>query len=191
MNKEKKENRVMSFRFDDHILKKIDYLKDEENRKIAGFGIKPKTRKTIIETIIEDYYLRYINKSTDPDVVGRVSRMVDDAADSRFARIENRIDEILYLTIKNDLGNKLLYRSPSVLPVPDTTANALYVIANEHSKWDLALEEYMNSSEIKKRLAADNIPDNHYRDDEKDQANKEATSDKESICEYQMRIRRG
>ena len=134
------------------------------------------------KTIIEDYYLRYINKSTDPDVVGRVSRMVDDAADSRFVKIENKIDEILYLTIKNDLGNKLLCRSPSVLPVPDTTDDALYVIANERSKWDLALEEYMNSGGIKKRLAADNIPKEHHKDNEKDQANKEDTSGKSDPC---------
>ena len=53
------------------------------------------------------------------------------------------MDELLFLSIKNDLGNRVFYRSPSVLPAPDSKAQAIDVIINETSMWDLALEEYM------------------------------------------------
>ncbi len=53
------------------------------------------------------------------------------------------MDELLFLSIKNDLGNRVFYRSPSVLPAPDSKAQAIGVIINEESMWDLALEEYL------------------------------------------------
>ena len=49
----RKENRVMSFRFDEHTLNKIDWLITQENEKLQGFNLKPKTRKEIIEDIVE------------------------------------------------------------------------------------------------------------------------------------------
>ena len=98
----KKENRVMSFRFGDHVLEKIDYLMEEDKKKLEKMGIKPKTRKELVEGIIEDYYLRYITKSRDPDVVNRIASMVDDVTETRFKGIEDKIDELLFLAVKND-----------------------------------------------------------------------------------------
>ena len=57
---------------------------------------------------------------------------------------KEEMDELLFLSIKNDLGNRVFYRSPSVLSAPDSKAQAIEVIINEESMWDLALEEYMN-----------------------------------------------
>ena len=42
-----------------------------------------------------------------------------------------------------DYGNKIFYRSPSVLPSPKDRAEAISIIVNEPSRWDDALEEYM------------------------------------------------
>ena len=87
----KKENRVMSFRFEDHILNKIDWLVDKENEKLKGLGIKPKTRKQIIEEIIEKHYFDIINESRDPDVVGRISNMVKDQTDIHYDALRKRL----------------------------------------------------------------------------------------------------
>ena len=57
--------------------------------------------------------------------------------------MSRRIDRILFLAMKNDLGNKVLYRSPSVLPAPDDVTQAVRIIVNEDSRWNTALETYM------------------------------------------------
>ena len=139
----KKENRVMSFRFEDHVLNKIDYLMQEDKKKLEKMGIKPRTRKELVEGIIDDYYLRYITKTRDPDILKRIDLMVEDTANNRFKGIEDKIDELLFLAIKSDLGKRVFYRSPSVLPAPKSKRQALNIILNETSMWDEALEEYM------------------------------------------------
>ena len=133
----------MSFRFSDHILDKIDYLIRENEMEMKKLGLKPKTRKQIIEECIQDCYLRKINNDRDPDTMDRISIMVNDAADVRFNRMKRVLDEILFLVIKHDLGNKLIYRSKSVLPACPETKDAISVI-KEESGWDTALQEYMS-----------------------------------------------
>ena len=87
----------MSFRFEDHILNKVDWLVDKENEKLKGLGIKPKTRKQVIEEIIEKYYFDIINEFRDPDVVNRISNMVKDQTDIHYDVLRKRLDEILYM----------------------------------------------------------------------------------------------
>ena len=62
------------------------------------------------------------------------------------------MDELLFLSIKNDLGNRAFYRSPSVLPAPKSKEQAIEVIIEETSMWDLALEEYMNYKWSRKKV---------------------------------------
>lgn len=157
----RKENRVMSFRFDDHVLEKIDYLMEEDKKKLAKMGIAPRTRKELIEGIIGDYYLRYITKSRDPDVMKRIEMMVNEATDIRFKDIEEKIDEILYLTIKSDLGKKVLYRSPSVLPAPKDINQAIRILVNEQSTWNNALEKIMEDNYLISKAE-----DNYDEDDD-------------------------
>ena len=101
---------------------------EEDKKKLAKMGIAPRTRKELIEGIIENYYLREITKTRDPDVMKRIGLIVEDAADTKFKGIEEKIDELLFLAIKNDLGNRVFYRSPSVLPAPSSKRQALEVI---------------------------------------------------------------
>lgn len=138
-----KENTVMSFRFEEHILEKIDYLVEKENEKLRRFSLKPVTKKHVMEEIIKDYYYRQINNSRDADVVDRINELIIGQVKVAMGGIINDIEEILFLCIKNDLGNRVFYRSPSVLPAPDSKETAIEVITEETSKWDLALEEYM------------------------------------------------
>lgn len=56
-----------------------------------------------------------------------------------------KIDQILYLVNKLDLGTKVLYRSPSVLPPPKSIEQAINIIVNERSGWYSAIEEHMMS----------------------------------------------
>lgn len=57
--------------------------------------------------------------------------------------LEKKIDEILYLSIKNDLGNKLLYRCPNFIKCPSDRERALDMITEEETEWDIVLEEAM------------------------------------------------
>jgi len=182
----KKENRVMSFRFGDHVLEKIDYLMEEDKKKLEKMGIKPKTRKELVEGIIEDYYLRYITKSRDPDVVNRIASMVDDVTETRFKGIEDKIDELLFLAVKNDIGNKVLYRSPSVLPAPHNKKEAIDIF-KESSRWNDALDEYlvelMKRKPISSYLTEDDEEydddDEEYDDDDEDRNGEESDDDDE------------
>ncbi len=149
----KKENRVMSFRFEDHILNKVDWLVDKENEKLKGLGIKPKTRKQVIEQIIEKYYFDIINESRDPDVVNRISNMVKDQTDIHYDALRKRLDEILFLAIKNDLGNKVLYSNSDLMPQTVNEQRAYEMINRKDSFWDEVLNSYM--AERKGRIYAD------------------------------------
>ena len=75
----------------------------------------------------------------------RIDELIADHIGAAMTTIINDIEEILFLAIKNDLGNKVFYRSPSVLPAPESRQEAIDVITEEESRWDMALEEYMHS----------------------------------------------
>ena len=171
----KKENRVMSFRFEDHVLSKINYLMEEDKKKMEKLGIKPRSRKELIEGIIENHYLHEITRSRDPDVVKRIENMVDETVSIRFKGIEDKIDELLFLAIKSDLGKRVFYRSPSVLPAPKSKRQALNIILNETSMWDLALEEYMRDKVAGNKTLVQQRQE-EYGDEEND--------DEESNYEY-------
>ena len=76
-------------------------------------------------------------------MVERIDNLIADHVGVAMNRIINDIEEILFLAIKNDLGNRVFYRSPSVLPAPESRQEAIEVITEEESRWDMALEEYM------------------------------------------------
>ncbi|MCR4855186.1 MAG: hypothetical protein K5908_03365 [Erysipelotrichaceae bacterium] len=57
-----------------------------------------------------------ISRTQDPNVVGRITQTVDDRVNVAMNHVESKID--LYLEIKNDFGNKHLYRSASIDPSP-------------------------------------------------------------------------
>ena len=139
----KKENRVMSFRFGDHVLEKIDYLMEEDKKKLEKMGIKPRTRKELVEGIIEDYYLRYITKSRDPDVVNRIASMVDDVTETRFKGIEDKIDELLFgellllltLNVEDDMA---LIHHDEAIAVAD---RVLHVVGDHESRQIVLLHD--------------------------------------------------
>ncbi len=135
--------KVIGLRFDEDILGKLDYLIEEDRNTAQRMGVTQRSRRQIIEDALKDCYYRKINETQDGDVVERLSGMVADQVSAAMSGIVKDIEEILFLAIKNDLGNRVFYRSPSVLPAPDSKAQAIEVIVNEESMWDLALEEYL------------------------------------------------
>ena len=137
------DKKVMSFRFDDPIIKKIDYLMEEDRKNSEKLGLKPSTRKEIIEDAIKDYYLRKINRSRDPDIMDRIIMMVDDAADVRFGMFKRILDEIYFLATKNDLANRILLNSDGVPKAPDFGYSAAGEIVNKRCRWDEELQNYM------------------------------------------------
>ncbi len=70
---------------------------------------------------------------------------VDDRVNASMNNLQSKIDQILYMVNKLDLGTKVLYRSPSVLPPPKSTQQAISIIVNEQSGWYNAIEEHMMS----------------------------------------------
>ncbi len=141
-----KYERTTSFRFPDDIYKKLDILYEYYSSEAKRIGDKPKTKTEIIENAIQDLYYKMINRTQDADVVGRITQTVDDRVNAAMNHVERKIDQILYLTIKNDFGNKLLYRSPSIVPPPPNMDDAIEIIVDEESGWNNALEEYLMSA---------------------------------------------
>ncbi len=140
--------KVIGFRFDEDILKKLDYLIMVDEKQAKRMGVASRSRKEIIEEAVKNYYFKKINETQDADVVERINELIADHVGAAMNRVINDIEEILFLAIKNDLGNKVFYRSPSVLPSPESRQEAIDVITEEESRWDMALEEYMHSKWI-------------------------------------------
>jgi len=140
MNKNQK---TTSVRFSSATKSKIQWLMEQDRKTSIRMGVKPVSRTRIIEDAIEHYYFKKINDTQDADVVERINELIADQVGAAMSKILQDIEEILFLCIKNDLGNRVFYRSPSVLPAPSSKEQAIEVIINEKSKWDLALEEYM------------------------------------------------
>ena len=140
MNKNEK---TTSIRFSPDIDTKISWLLDFDRENAKRTGIKPSNRTQIIEDAVAEYYYRKINKIQDADVAGRISMTVDDRVNASMNSLHSKIDEILFLCIKNDLGNKLLYRCPDFIKCPSDREKALDMITEEETDWDNALEEAM------------------------------------------------
>ena len=147
MNKNEK---TTSIRFSPDIDSKISWLLETDRTNSKRTGMKPSNRTQIIEEAISQYYYSRINETRDADVVGRISQTIDDKVNASMNNLHGKIDQILYLINKLDLGTKVLYRSPSVMPAPKDVDQAIRIISNEESKWYNAIEEIMMTN-IKKK----------------------------------------
>ena len=143
---------ITSFRFSADVFQKLDEILDRENSEMRRIGAKPKTRTEVAEEAIRDLYYKKINESKDADVVKRISNMVDDKINSSLNNLKKTVDDIWFMAKKNELGNKLLYRSPSMVPSPPSINEAINIIVNEESRWNNALEEYMYTEYSKDKL---------------------------------------
>ncbi|MBQ2657562.1 MAG: hypothetical protein IJF87_03205 [Erysipelotrichaceae bacterium] len=147
-----KYERTTSYRFSKDTYQKLDMIYEDEKRKTDRMKLKAKGRNQIVEEAIRDRYFKMVNDSQDADIVERISGLVTDQVNAAMGVIQQRIDELLFLAIKNDLGNRVLYRSPSVLPAPKDKEQAMRVIMNETSMWDLALEDYLMDQWARKKI---------------------------------------
>lgn len=148
----KQYERTTSYRFSEEVYKKLDMLYEFEKRNAERLKIKPKNRNQIVEEAIENLYFKMINDTQDADVVKRISSMIDDKVSSSMNNLKKTIDEIWFYSKKHDLGNKLLFRSPGILPPPPSISDAINIIVNEESGWNNALEEYMYETNNKEKF---------------------------------------
>ena len=148
----KKYERTTSYRFSEAIYQKLDMIYEFEKKKADRLRIKPKNRNQIVEEAIENLYFKMINDTQDADVAKRIAGMIDDRVSSSMNNLKKTIDDIWFMARKNELGNKLLYRSPGIIPPPPSITDAINIIINEESGWNNALEEYMYDTENKERF---------------------------------------
>ena len=140
----KRSEKTTSIRFNPDINYKLAWLREEDERTSRRTGVNPRNRTQIIEEAVKLYYFKKLNETQDADVVERINELITDQVKAAMNVVLRDIEEILFLAIKNDLGNKVFYRSPSVLPAPESRQEAIDVITEEESRWDMALEEYMH-----------------------------------------------
>ena len=153
-----KYEKVISFRLEKNIVDMIDWLinnKSEELKRSDGELIKL-NRTDIVEMAIRNLYYISVGNSRDADVVERINIFVKDSVNYSMNAINRKIDELLFISKKIELGNKVLYRSPSVLPPPKDIDQAIRILVNEDSGWNDALDEYMlnawRSNQIKNHI---------------------------------------
>lgn len=149
MNKNEKPT---SFRLSPETETKLAWIMEEDRKLSKRVGVKPRNRSQILEKAIEDLYFRMINDTQDADIVKRISSMIDDKVNSSMNNLKKTIDEIWFYSKKHDLGNKLLFRSPGILPPPPSITDAINIIVNEESGWNNALEEYMYETNNKEKF---------------------------------------
>mgnify|MGYP007069932188 CR=1 FL=1 len=140
-----KNDNVITVRLDQDCLAKLGKLLEFEKAEARRIRKPEGGKKEIIEEAIRELYYKKINKTQDADVVGRISMTVDDRVSASMNNLHKKIDDIYYLVSKLDLGTKVLYRSPSVLPPPKNSKQAINIIVNEESGWYNAIEEFMMS----------------------------------------------
>ena len=148
-----KYNRITSFRFSESTYAKLDQLKEYDKKESRRMHTKEKNQTEIVEEAIRELYYKKINKYQDADIVDRVSDLVDDKVQTSLTDLIKKVDEVLYLTIKHDIGNKVLYRSPSVLPPPKDVDQAIRILINEESGWNNALEELLSERWSKNKIS--------------------------------------
>ena len=153
-----KYEKVISFRFEKNIVDMIDWLIDFRSKELKrSDGEQIKLSKTdIVEMAIRNLYYITLGNSRDADVVERLNTFVKDSVNHSMNALNSRIDELTFIVKKIELGNKVLYRSPSVLPPPNDIDQAIRILVNEKSGWNDALDEYMlnawRSNQIKNHL---------------------------------------
>ena len=139
-------DKISSFRFSESVYQKLNDLMDYYAEDAKRIGGKPKNKTEIVEEAIKELYFKMINTTQDGDVVDRVNSLVNDQVTVKIENLLKKVDRILYLAVKNDFGNKLVYRSPSIIPPPPDMDDAIEIIVDEESGWDNALEEYLMSA---------------------------------------------
>ena len=148
--------KVLGFRFDQDVLEKLNYLIEDDLKESERMNITPKTKKDFFEEGIKELYFKKINKTQDADVVDRIGGIVEDKVSLSMISIQRKIDELLFLSKKMELGNKLIYRSPNIIPPPTNIKDCIEVIVDERSGWNDALDEYMlnawRSNQIKNHI---------------------------------------
>ena len=148
--------KVIGFRFDEDILEKLDYLMEDNLKESERMNVTPKSKKEFFEDGIRELYFKKINQSRDADVSGRINDLIDDKVNVSIKNLNRKIDELLFISKKMELGNKLLYRSPNIIPPPTNIKDCIEVIVDERSGWNDALDEYMlnawRSNKIKNHL---------------------------------------
>ncbi|MBR4461062.1 MAG: hypothetical protein IKS51_00545 [Erysipelotrichaceae bacterium] len=138
-----KNDNVLTVRLSPDMLLKLDELIGFYEEEADRIGMRPPGKKEIVEDAIRDLYYKKINETRDGDVVDRINSIVEDRVNVSMNNLHRKIDELLYLTIKNDYGNKLIYRSPSIIPPPPKISDAIEIIVDERSGWNDALDEFM------------------------------------------------
>lgn len=148
--------KVLGFRFDEDVLDKLNYLMEDNLKESERMNVEPKTKKDFFEDGIRELYFKKINKTQDADVVDRIGGIVEDKVSTSMSSIQRKIDELLFISKKMELGNKLIYRSPGIIPPPTNIKDCIEVIVDERSGWNDALDEYMlsawRSNKIKNHL---------------------------------------
>ena len=151
-----KNDNVLTIRLSEDVIAKFEALIEDEVSSAKRMNVKPKGKKELIEDAIRELYYKKINKTQDADVVDRINVLVKDSVNNSINTINKKIDELLFISKKIELGNKVLYRSPSVLPPPKDIDQAIRILVNEDSGWNDALDEYMlnawRSNQIKNHL---------------------------------------
>ena len=151
-----KNDNVLTIRLSEDVIAKFEALIEDEVSSAQRMNVKPKGKKELIEDAIRELYYKKINKTQDADVVERINGLVKDSVNYSMNAINRKIDELLFISKKIELGNKVLYRSPSVLPPPKDIDQAIRILVNEDSGWNDALDEYMlnawRSNQIKNHI---------------------------------------
>ena len=135
--------KVYSFRFSENTLNQIDYLLKDDKKVAWDDRRKAKNRLKIVEEAINEKYLRRINQIQGDELKDQIGKIISEEIEEQMWELKQQVDKVLYLAIKNDYGNKLLYRSPGIIPPPPSITNAINIIVNEKSGWNNVLEEYM------------------------------------------------
>ncbi len=137
--------KVYSFRFPEDTLNQIDYLLEDDKKIAWNDRRKAKNRLEIVEDAIYEKYIRRVNDIQGKELKDQIGKIVSEKIQESMKGINKQLEELLYIAIKSDLGKKLFYRSPRIIPPPPDINDAIEIIVDEESGWNNALEKYMST----------------------------------------------
>ena len=117
-------------RLDDASFEKFNKILDAQNDLCKKMGVGQMTRTQVLQNIINDQYLRYLNKDKDPDTTDRINMIIDSKLHAVYERHNKILRDLLFETVKSNAQLKMLLDKNNI-SIHNTDVRATITSRNE------------------------------------------------------------
>ena len=107
-------NNTFIFRANDSIVDKFNATLEAQNKLLEQMGVPRMTKTLFFEKLVEEEYLRYLNKQKDPETTDRINMIIDTRLEHAFRVRDKYIQEELFEARKTNAMLKLLLEKQNI-----------------------------------------------------------------------------